>query len=165
MVTVNLGGREWPLYYNTKAMRDIEKRCGALTALADWMNEGGVADRIERVGMIIADLINGGIYKANAEIALGLADGEKQSFVDPAAIAALIDPHALADCTGKIYAAFGADIPPEIPEGIVLTEEDPDLAEVEAARREREDPEKNAVPGQAPGIIGFYSVAMPSGCT
>lgn len=130
---IELNGRKIELYYSTKAMLDIEKRCGNIAELNEWMKGDGTLSQILiRLSGILTDLANGTIFKHNSEVTLGLIDEPKKKFVDDDLMLSLLTPTDLITAKNAIYAAINDGMNFEVPEGI--PEPDPDLADVESEK-------------------------------
>lgn len=130
---ITISGKEFELYYSTKAMLDVEKRCGDTSKLKEWLGGASTAgESFKRISGVLTDLINGAVYKHNADISLGLCSGEKQTFFTDEQIIVLLSPAELIKYKDAIYGAINAGLDYEIPEGI--TEPDPDLADVESEK-------------------------------
>lgn len=134
MSRINLNGKNIELYYNTKAMLDIDKRCGNLENLGEWLADGSRAKIIEKYACIICDLANGGVYKHNCEVELGLKDGEKQKFYTDDFFLCLISPNKIMTYNKDVFDAINEGLEFEIPENIQSGETDLDLAEVESEK-------------------------------
>lgn len=130
---IELNGRKIELYYSTKAMLDVEKRCGDTNKLNEWLKEDGTTAQIlSRLSGILTDLANGAVFKHNSEVALGLTDEPKKKFVDDELMLSLLTPADLIKAKEAIYAAINDGMSFEVPEGI--PEPDPDLADVESEK-------------------------------
>ena len=131
---INLGNKKIELYYSTKAMLDLEKRCGDTKSIGDWLSdeEASTGETLAKFAGILTDLANGAVFKHNAEIALGMVDGEKQKFYDETTIASLLTPADLITAKETIFGVINDGMSYETPEGI--PEPDPDLAEVESEK-------------------------------
>ena len=157
-VTYTIAGKEFELYYNVKAMREIEQVCGDISNMYEWMTEGSTIDQLDRTVKIFQILVNGGTYKHNCEIALGMKDGEKRPFFTGDEFTCLFSVDDLPEITQKLVEAMGGEIQIDTPEVVQAEQEDPDLAEVESYR-------KQATPGNSqtgagtPGS-GFWSADM-----
>lgn len=131
--TIMLSGKEIELYCSTKAMLDIEKRCGEISDLNKWLEaDATTGAKLARVAEILTDLANGAIYKHNADISLGLIDGEKKRFLTDDTLISIITPADLIKAKDALYSAINKGMKYEVPEG--LPEPDPDLAEVESEK-------------------------------
>ena len=131
---INLRGKEIELYYSTKAMLDLEKRCGDTKSIGDWLSEEGAStgETLAKFAGILTDLANGAVFKHNAEIALGLIDGEKRKFYDDETFFSLLTPADLLTAKETIFSVINDGMNYETPEGI--PEPDPELAEVESEK-------------------------------
>lgn len=144
MVTINLLGKDIELYYNTKAMMDISKRCGSLDNLFEWLNISNYNDNnennfnrselISKYAGLLCDLANGGVYKHNCEIEFGLKDGEKQKFYTDDVFLCLISPNQILRYQEAFFRALNEGSEVSIPESMQSEEPDPDLAEVESEK-------------------------------
>ena len=131
--TFSLGGKPIKLYYSTKAMLDIEKRCEDTSKLGEWLQqEGTTGETITKIAGILTDLANGAVYKHNAEVALGLSNEEKKDFYDVETFSMLLTPADFLEAKEAIFSAINKGMKYEIPEG--APEPDPDLAEVESEK-------------------------------
>lgn len=130
---IKLGSKDIELYYSTKAMLDIEKRCGDTKNIGEWLAvEGSTGETLAKFAGILTDLANGAVFKHNAEVSLGMIDGEKQKFYDETTISALLTPADLITAKETIFGVINDGMSYETPEGI--PEPDPDLAEVESEK-------------------------------
>ena len=130
---INLRGKEIELYYSTKAMIDIEKRCGETSDLGNWLAEKSTTGgTLAKIAGLLTDLANGAVFKHNAEIALGMIDGEKRKFYDDETFFSLLTPADLLMAKETIFSVINDGMSYETPEGI--PEPDPDLAEVESEK-------------------------------
>lgn len=144
MVTINLLGKDIELYYNTKAMLDISKRCGSLENLFEWLNirnsngnnENNLnhSELISKYAGLLCDLANGGVYKHNCEIAFGLKDGEMQKFYTDDIFLCLISPNQILRYQEAFFRALNEGSEFSMPESMQNEEPDPDLAEVESEK-------------------------------
>lgn len=130
---ITLCGKEFELYYSTKAMLDVEKRCGDTNKLNEWLKEDGTTAQIlSKLSGILTDLANGAIFKHNSEVTLGLIDEPKKKFVDDELMLSLLTPADLLKAKEAIYSAINSGMSFEVPEGV--PEPDPDLADVESEK-------------------------------
>lgn len=133
MNKITLFGKEYELAYTVGTMRRIEKRCGDVANLGEWLNSDIISEKFAKVCLIVGDLINGAIQKHNCEVALGLADGEKKEFLSEEAITVLPDILSIEDLvslqTAMINTMNGAE-DVDIPDN-----SDPDLADVESVKK------------------------------
>ena len=141
MVTINISGKEYELFYNTKAMLAIEKRCGDMSKFAEWLTGNGIKEQTEKIVQVLIDLINGAIYKHNAEIFWGFVHGEQKKFIEPAQesefyemILCLADRKQLQSYESAIVTAMNGGTAVILPEGV--PEPDPDLLDVESKKKE-----------------------------
>lgn len=127
MSALHISGKTFPLYYNIKAQRDIARRCGDLRKLQEWLKCEDVTLTLERIAGILTDLVNGAVYKHNCEIALGITQGDKQTFLDEDTLLCLINPNMLGEYTNALWEAMGEGTEFE---DAASAEADPDLADV-----------------------------------
>lgn len=139
-ITISISGREFELFCSTKTIMDIEKRTGVPFAqISDWLSadtseeKTDVLSVLRKIGGILTDLINGGIFRNNCEIDLGLAQGEKKPYFTDNMIEGLLSFADITKYREKIYDAFNAGMAVDIPEGIPA--QDPDLADVESEKK------------------------------
>ncbi|MBP0973655.1 MAG: hypothetical protein J5851_07110 [Oscillospiraceae bacterium] len=137
MTPLIIGNKEYELCYNVKAMRDIEALCGSIDSMYAWMSEGSMVDNLEKTVQVVQILVNGGIYKHNCEIALGMKNGEKREFFEGDVLACLYSASDLHILTDAMISAIGADVPVEVPDAVAAEEEDPDLALVPSYSKEK----------------------------
>ena len=138
-VTITISEKEFELYCSTKAIMDIEKRTGtSFSKISEWLGsdteetDPDVVGILRKVSGIITDLINGGIFKHNCEIVLGLKDGDKKAFMDDGILEGILSIAELTNYRSKIYEAFNMGMDFDKPEG--MPEADPDLADVESEK-------------------------------
>lgn len=88
--TVEIGGTEFEICYNTKAMTELEKICDNLSNIGEWLNDSGTdSEKFKKLCNVITILINGAVFRHNAEIVLGLANGEKSRLLNMMTLCAL----------------------------------------------------------------------------
>lgn len=145
MADITILGQKYELFYNTKAMLDIETLCGNISKFGEWLyredenkdlngNLVVTSALVERTAEVLAILINGGIFKKNAEIALGAKDGEKQNFVNSDILLAVMSPNEIISAQALIVTAMTGGQNFKLPEGV--PEPDPDLADVESEKKD-----------------------------
>ena len=131
MYTVSINNKEFPVFFNLKAMKDVEDICGGLENLGDYLKDKSSYEAIEVYAKLLTSLINGAIYKHNAEITLGIEQGEKKNFVSVGDIGSLIQISDFSRYQDEIYTCINGDMKVEVE----TTEEiDPDLAYVESEK-------------------------------
>lgn len=145
MVTINIAGKEYELFYNTKALIEIEKLCGSVSKLGEWLyreeenkDDNGnliiTSSLVERIAEVLAILVNGGIFKTNCEISMGLQDGTKQNFINSDVLMAVMSPNEIIANQTLIITVISGGQKFELPEGV--PEPDPDLLDVESEKKE-----------------------------
>lgn len=133
---IAVGGRDVELFFSTRAMINISDRCGGdISDLGGWLTEGGTTDKMSKIGIVISDLANGAIIKHNADIALGLEDGQKRPLYPDNYFIDVLNPGEFMEYKEKIFEALGMGYTFEIPDGITIEEKDADLAEIEAEKQ------------------------------
>lgn len=134
MNKIKISGKEFELYYSTKTMLDVEKRCGDLVNLGEWLRDGTSGEIMKKTSGLVTDLINGAVFKHNADIALGLIEGEKRNFVTDDIIEAALRPADIGVYQEMIFSTMNEGVAFEKPEGI--PDADPDLMDVESEKNE-----------------------------
>lgn len=136
-ITIELFGNSYELYYSTKTMLDVEKRCESIEKLGDWLQEGKNEERQRKLMLVLIDMINGGIYKHNCEVALGLSTEEKKNFMsDDMAdmLMGILSVKQINSYQSLILKAMNDGEEVQIPAGV--PEPDPDLADVQSEKNE-----------------------------
>jgi len=139
-ITITISGKKFELFCSTKTIMDIEKRTGVPFAqISNWLAADADDDKVDilqvlrKIGGILTDLINGGIFRSNCEIDLGLQQGEKKPYFTDAMIEGILSFADITKYREKIYEAFNAGIAIDVPEGVPA--QDPDLADVESEKK------------------------------
>lgn len=134
MITINLLGKDIELFYNTKALIDIGNRCGNISGLADWLRtDENTAERVAKYAGLLCDLANGGVYKHNCEITLGLKSGEKKDFYTDDMFLCLIHPNEFMQYHNLIFEALADGMKVDSATNEQNTN-DPDLMDVESEK-------------------------------
>ncbi len=132
MQKIKLSGKEYGLYYSTKAMLDIEKRCGDIAEIKEWLSSGTKGETFRKLAEVITDLINGEVFRHNSDIALGLCDGEKLPYMDEENVINIMSPADIRKYENAVFSSIVEGMKVDFPEGI--DEPDPDLADVESEK-------------------------------
>lgn len=133
MAKVKILGKEYELDFTLVSMRRIEKRCGDIDNLSEWLFKGEKSESLSRACYVAGDMINGAIHRHNVEIGFGLADGEKQEFLSDELINALPDILTLQEVVEvqkAILTTMGVAEDVDLPDTT-----DPDLLEVESVKK------------------------------
>lgn len=132
---VELGGKEFEICYNTKAMVELEKICDNLSNIGEWINNADSdSKKFTKLCNLVTTVINGAIYRHNTEIILGLKEGEKKPFVDDELIACIATPAELLKASETVFDCIGTSIRFRMPDG--APEPDPDLLETESEKKD-----------------------------
>ena len=79
MNKITLNGREIELLFSVKATIAISERCdGDIANISEIMAKNTTNQNLELMCGILCDLANGAVTAHNANITLGLEEGEKQ---------------------------------------------------------------------------------------
>ena len=133
---IEVGDRGVELFFSTRAMINISERSGGdISDLGGWLTEGSTSDKMGKIGVVIADLANGAIIKHNADIALGVEDGQKRPLYPDEYFIDVLNPGDFLKYKDKIFEALNLGQDFEVPENIVIEEKDADLAEIEAEKQ------------------------------
>lgn len=134
MNKIKICGKEYEITYNIAAMSRIEKRCGKIEKLNDWISGGESSETLKKMCYVAGDMINGAIKAHNSRVALGLESGEKKEYLSEELISAIpeiLSINEIRDIESvlidTINGAENADIPAD--------ETDPDLADVESEKK------------------------------
>ncbi len=135
---IEIDGKKIELFFSTWAFMHMSERIGGdISGLGEWLNSGGnTAETLARFSYILADLANGAVIKHNADISLGLEQGDKKPLFPEDYFISVLNVSDILTYRGEIFAALNLGSDYEIPEGVELTEKDPDLAEIEREKKE-----------------------------
>lgn len=139
-------GREHELFFSTWALLHISERVGGdINDLGKWLGgdsdeKGGAgkntAETLSRFSVILADLANGAVIKNNADIALGLEQGDKKPLYPDDYFINVLNVSDILTYREEIFAAMNLGTEFEVPEGVEVQEKDHDLAEMEREKKE-----------------------------
>lgn len=145
---IEVDGKKYELFFSTRTLIKISERVGGdLNNLGNWIggsdtntengkgNGGSTAEMLKRFSFILADLANGAVIKHNTDIALGLEQGEKKPLYPDDYFIDILNVSDILTYRGEIFEALNLGTDYEIPEGVELTEKDPDLAELEREKK------------------------------
>ena len=135
---IEIDGKEIELFFSTWALMHISERVGGdINTIGAWLDDGkGTAGTLERFSYILADLANGAVIKHNADIALGLEQGDKKLLFPDDYFINILNVSDILTYRKEIFGALNLGSEYEIPDGVELTEKDPDLAEIEREKKE-----------------------------
>jgi len=132
--TVEIGGNEFEICYNTKAMTELEKICDNLSNVGEWLNDSGTdSEKFKKICNVITILINGAVFRHNAEIAIGLAEGEKKPSIEYEDLMCIITPAEALKVAENVFKCINESISFKAPDG---EETDPDLLETESEKKD-----------------------------
>lgn len=136
---MKLGNREIKLFYSNLAARDLEELCGGIKNISTFISgepdkPASITEQLANVAKIIRILANAEITRHNAEISLGVIDGEKLEKYDDETFEMLLDASKAAEYLYEVLEVMGLASKFEIPEGVKLGETDVDLEEIEAEK-------------------------------
>ncbi len=135
---IEIDGKKIELFFSTWTLMHISERVGGdIGGLGEWLNNGGnTAEMLARFSYILADLANGAVIKHNADISLGLEQGDKKPLFPDDYFINILNVSDIMTYREEIFAALNLGADYEIPDGVELTEKDPDLAEIEREKKE-----------------------------
>ena len=139
MKSIKICGKDFDIYCNTKAIKEIESNCVSISKLSEWLGgdepeEIKISENIGKFAVLVTILLNGAVFKHNSEIALGMIDGEKKKFFNVDDIENLLSPSEISEYKEIIFTEIGRALGvSEVPEE---TEVDPDLAECASEKNE-----------------------------
>lgn len=137
MNKITLAGREIELLYNVKATIDIAERCGGdLENISDIMKNNNLSKNMELICGILCDLANGAITAHNANITLGLEEGEKKSEYPAEYFLAFVTADNFNSVSAAALETMGLGSEFTVPDNVKTEEKDIDLAEIEAEKNE-----------------------------
>lgn len=137
---IEVDGKKYELFFSTRTLIKISERVGGdLNNLGNWIggeeSGGNTAEMLTRFSFILADLANGAVIKHNADIVLGLEQGEKKPLYPDDYFIDILNVSDILTYRDEIFEALNLGTDYEIPEGVELTEKDPDLAELEREKK------------------------------
>jgi hypothetical protein len=135
---IAIDGKKIELFFSTWALMHISERAGGdISTLGTWLDNGkNIAETLARFSYILADLANGAVIKHNADISLGLEQGDKKPLFPDDYFINILNVSDIMTYREEIFAALNLGADYEIPEDVELTEKDPDLAEIEREKKE-----------------------------
>ena len=135
---IEIDGKEIELFFSTWALMHISERVGGdINAVGEWLSASETtAGTLERFSYILADLANGAVIKHNADISLGLEQGDKKPLFPDDYFINILNVSDILTYRAEIFGALNLGSDYEIPDGVELTEKDPDLAEIEREKKE-----------------------------
>ena len=135
---IEIDGKEIELFFSTWALMHISERVGGdINTIGKWLDDGkGTAGTLERFSYMLADLANGAVIKHNADISLGLEQGDKKPLFPDDYFINILNVSDILTYRAEIFGALNLGSDYEVPDGVELTEKDPDLAEIEREKKE-----------------------------
>ena len=134
---IEVDGREHELFFSTWALIHISERVGGdINTIGKWLDDGkSTAGTLERFSYILTDLANGAVIKHNADIALGLEQGDKKPLYPDDYFINILNVSDILTYRKEIFEALNLGTDYEVPEGVEVQEKDPDLAEMEREKK------------------------------
>lgn len=134
---IEVDGREHELFFSTWALIHISERVGGdINTIGKWLDDGkSTAGTLERFSYILTDLANGAVIKHNADIALGLEQGDKMPLYPDDYFINILNVSDILTYREEIFEALNLGTDYEVPEGVEVQEKDPDLAEMEREKK------------------------------
>lgn len=147
MREIGFGKKKYPLFWDIYAHDNILKACtdAGYSTLGDWMNE----KKYESHGIILYELMCGGIRKHNFEVSMGFKGGEKIPMPDIASkqrkdILSLAHVSDLSEIEHVINLCWVEASKAEVPEELQKYMPDDDYMEIAAEiEKNKPDSEKN----------------------
>lgn len=137
MNKTTLGGREIELLFSVKATIAISERCdGDIANLSEIMAKNTMNQNLELICGILCDLANGAIIAHNANITLGLEEGEKRPEYPVEYFIAVVTASDFNRVTEAALETMGMGSEFTVPDNVKTEEKDIDLAEIEAEKNE-----------------------------
>lgn len=135
---IEIDEKKIELFFSTWALMHISERVGGdINTIGKWLDDGkGTAGTLERFSYILADLANGAVIKHNADISLGLEQGDKKPLFPDDYFINILNVSDILTYRKEIFGALNLGSDYEVPDGVELTEKDPDLAEIEREKKE-----------------------------
>lgn len=131
---MEVNGKKIKLFYSNLAVKEIEELCGGLHNLGQLFRKDNVAEQYAGLISLIRILANANITKENAEIALGMRDGEKKEKYTDDVIEAVLDIAKTEEYLQEVFEVMGIASKFEVPDGLKMASPDIDLEEIEAER-------------------------------
>lgn len=129
---IEIDGKKYELYFSTWALVSISKRCGGdIDNLGDWLGKGKTVEMLLKFSNVLSDLANGAVIKHNADIALGLEQGEKKPVFPDDYFINIMQVSDIMKYREEIFRTLNMGTDYEVPEGVEVQEKDADLAELE----------------------------------
>ena len=135
---IDIDGKKYELFFSTRTLIKISERVGGdINTIGKWIggDDKSTAEILSRFSFILADLANGAVIKNNADIALGLEEGEKKPLYPDDYFIDILNVSDILTYKEEIFEALNMGTDYEIPEGVEIQEKDPDLAELEREKK------------------------------
>lgn len=134
---IEIGGHKVELFFSTWAMIKLsEMSGGSIENIGDWLSAGNTEQLMEKFNKVIVLLANAAIMKRNADISLGLEQGEKKELYSEDYFLYVSNAADIMEHRDAIFKAMSMGIDYEIPEGVEIEQKDPDLAEIEKEKKQ-----------------------------
>lgn len=134
---IEVDGKKYELFFSTRTLIKISERVGGdIDSIGKWLSESGnTVEILSRFSVILADLANGAVIKNNADIALGLEQGEKKPLYPDDYFIDILNASDIMNYKEEIFETLNMGMDYEIPEDVEVQEKDPDLAELEREKK------------------------------
>ena len=137
MNKITLNGREIELLFSVKATIAISERCdGDIANISEIMEKNTTNQNLELMCGILCDLANGAVTAHNANITLGLEEGEKRPEFPVEYFIAVVTADDFSKVTEAALETMGIGSEFTVPDNVKTEEKDIDLAEIEAEKNE-----------------------------
>lgn len=128
MKTIKIG-KDRELLFNVRAIQEIKKKFGSLEAMEKAITKEDPVECIDEIAEIITILVNAGILRKNADIDLGLAQGEKDKLLTAEVVATYLDMETINGFGGLFADVLNGGYESDIPQ---TEEKDEVLKEIDA---------------------------------
>lgn len=134
---IEVDGKKYELFFSTRTLIKISERVGGdINSLGEWLSKSdNTVEMLSKFSFILADLANGAVIKNNADIALGLEQGEKKPLYPDDYFIDILNVSDILTYKEEIFEALNMGTDYEVPEGVEVQEKDPDLAEMEREKK------------------------------
>ena len=130
--TIEIGGHKIELFFSTWAMLKLGEMVGGdISELGEWLQGCESGQLMERLSKILSLLANAAVMKRNADIDLGLEQGEKKPMFPEEYFIYTANTADIMEYKNEIFSTIGMGMNYVVPEGVEIETKDPDLAELE----------------------------------
>lgn len=135
---IEIDGRKIELFFSTWAMLKISDIAGGdLSKLGEYFDgKVGTAELMKRMSIVLVVLANAAIIKHNADISLGLEDGEKKQLYPEEYFILVANAADITSYQNEIFSTLNMGMNYTIPDGIEVKEKDIDLEELEREKNQ-----------------------------